>query len=51
MEGDHTPGLGESTLAAAHPGDIYQFERVGFVRVERDWVPGSAPLRVVFGHP
>jgi glutamyl-tRNA synthetase len=51
VEGEHTAGLGESTLAAAQPGDIVQFERVGFVRVERDWRPGTSPLRVVFGHP
>jgi hypothetical protein len=51
IEGDHTSGLGEAALGAAQPGDIFQFERVGFVRVERDWVPGAAPLRVVYGHP
>ncbi|MCI4372407.1 MAG: glutamate--tRNA ligase [Thermoplasmata archaeon] len=51
MEGEHTAGLGEATLAEAHPGDILQFERVGFVRVEKNWTPGASPLRVVFGHP
>jgi glutamyl-tRNA synthetase len=51
IEGEHTPGLGEATLAGARPGEIFQFERVGFVRVERDWAPGASPLRVVFGHP
>jgi hypothetical protein len=51
VEGEHTAGLGEAALAEAHPGEVLQFERVGFVRVERDWIPGSAPLRVVFGHP
>jgi glutamyl-tRNA synthetase len=51
IEGEHTAGLGESTLEDAHPGQIFQFERVGFVRVESDWTPGSSPLRVVFGHP
>jgi glutamyl-tRNA synthetase len=51
IEGEHSAGLGETTLADAHPGDILQFERVGFVRVESDWVPGVSPLRVVFGHP
>ncbi|MCI4365633.1 MAG: glutamate--tRNA ligase [Thermoplasmata archaeon] len=51
IEGEHTSGLGESTLREAHPGEIFQFERVGFVRVERDWVPGESPLRVVYGHP
>jgi glutamyl-tRNA synthetase len=51
IEGEHTSGLGEAALGAAHPGDILQFERVGFVRVERDWTPGATPLRVVYGHP
>ncbi len=51
IEGEHTPGLGEATLASARPGEVFQFERVGFVRVEKDWTGGSAPLRVVFGHP
>lgn len=50
-EGEHTAGLGEATLAKANPRDILQFERVGFVRVEQHWVPGTTPLRVVFGHP
>jgi len=51
LEGDHTRGIGESALATASPGDIVQFERVGFVRIETDWSPGSTPLRVVYGHP
>jgi glutamyl-tRNA synthetase len=51
VEGDHTRGLGESALSSAAPGDVVQFERVGFVRVETDWAPGSTPLRVVYGHP
>jgi glutamyl-tRNA synthetase len=51
VEGDHTAGLGEAALTLARPGDTLQFERVGFVRVERDWGPGTAPLRVVYGHP
>jgi glutamyl-tRNA synthetase len=51
LEGDHSAGLGEGALAAARPGDIVQFERVGFVRVDSDWAPGSVPLRVVYGHP
>ncbi len=51
IEGEHTSGLGEATLAEARPSEIFQFERVGFVRVERDWAPGAGPLRVVFGHP
>ena len=51
IEGDHTKGLGESALLASTPGAVVQFERVGFVRVESDWSPGSSPLRVVYGHP
>jgi len=51
LEGEHSKGLGESALAEARPGDVVQFERVGFVRVEADWSPGTAPLRAVFGHP
>jgi glutamyl-tRNA synthetase len=51
VEGAHTSGRAERALAEARPGDILQFERVGFVRVERDWVPGSEPVRVVYGHP
>ncbi len=51
IDGTHTSGLAEAALAQAAPGTIVQFERVGFVRVERDWAPGSTPLRVVFGHP
>jgi glutamyl-tRNA synthetase len=51
IEGEHTAGLGEVALRGATPRDVLQFERVGFVRVEGDWVPGTSPLRVVFGHP
>jgi len=51
MEGDHTSGLGEAALSEATPGEVVQFERVGFVRVETNWTPGSKPLRVVYGHP
>ena len=51
IEGDHTKGLGESALPMAEPGAVVQFERVGFVRIEPDWTPGSSPLRVVYGHP
>lgn len=51
LEGEHRLGFGERELAGAQPRDIYQFERVGFVRVEADWDPGSSPVRVCFGHP
>lgn len=51
VEGGHSSGVGERALAEARPSDILQFERVGFVRVESNWTPGSRPLRVVYGHP
>jgi glutamyl-tRNA synthetase len=50
VEGEHTAGLGEAALGEVPPGEILQFERVGFVRVEANWVPGTTPLRVVYGH-
>ncbi|MGB6500481.1 MAG: glutamate--tRNA ligase [Thermoplasmata archaeon] len=50
-DGTHSAGLGEAGLAGARPRDIFQFERVGFVRVDGNWVPGTSPLRVVYGHP
>jgi glutamyl-tRNA synthetase len=51
VDGTHRTGLGEASLRSAAPGDRFQFERVGFVRVEADWQPGTAPLRVCYGHP
>lgn len=51
IEGQHQRGIGEAALADAQPRDRFQFERVGFVRVEADWRAGDAPVRVVFGHP
>jgi glutamyl-tRNA synthetase len=51
IDGVHTSGVGEGALRSAHPRDLFQFERFGFVRVEGDWTPGSMPLRVVYGHP
>ncbi|MCI4318417.1 MAG: glutamate--tRNA ligase family protein, partial [Thermoplasmata archaeon] len=51
LEGEHLKGLGEAALREARPKDIFQFERVGFVRVESNWVPGSSPVRVCYGHP
>ena len=50
-EGQHTHGIGEGSLVNSPPGAIYQFERVGFVRVEADWPQGTLPVRVCFGHP
>ena len=51
IEGERTTGVGEAALSSARPGEIFQFERVGFVRVETDWTPGTSPLKVVYGHP
>ncbi|MGI0132010.1 MAG: glutamate--tRNA ligase [Thermoplasmata archaeon] len=51
VEGEHRPGLGEGELRSAVPGDVYQFERLGFVRIEPTWVRGSSPVRACFGHP
>jgi glutamyl-tRNA synthetase len=51
LDGSHRTGVGEGTLRAARPRDIFQFERVGFVRVEADWTPTTGPVRVCFGHP
>jgi glutamyl-tRNA synthetase len=50
-DGTHRRGLGEAALGDARPGDLLQFERVGFVRVERDWSAGTRPVRVCYGHP
>ncbi len=51
VDGSHTVGVGEVALGRARPREIFQFERVGFVRVEESWTTGTRPLRVVFGHP
>ena len=51
LDGGHRGGVGEAALAEAHPRDLFQFERFGFVRVEVDRVAGQSPVRVVYGHP
>jgi glutamyl-tRNA synthetase len=51
IDGVHSVGVAESSLRQARPGEIFQFERVGFARVEDDWVPASTPVRVCYGHP
>jgi len=51
VEGGHVTGVGERALGGALPGEILQFERVGFVRVEKDATTAETPLRVVYGHP
>ncbi|HUI38139.1 MAG TPA: glutamate--tRNA ligase [Thermoplasmata archaeon] len=50
-DGNQRVGLGEAALRDARPSEIFQFERVGFVRVESDWTRGSEPVRVCYGHP
>lgn len=50
-DGGHTTGFGERTLRETPPRAVLQFERVGFVRADRDWSTGSTPFRVVYGHP
>jgi glutamyl-tRNA synthetase len=50
-DGVHRRGLAEPELARASPGELLQFERVGFVRVEADWPARTAPVRVCYGHP
>jgi hypothetical protein len=51
VDGRHRTGVAEAALREAAPGEILQFERVGFVRIETDWTPGMSPVRVCFGHP
>jgi glutamyl-tRNA synthetase len=51
IEGRHASGVGERALSGAKAREIYQFERVGFVRVDANFVSGASPLRVVYGHP
>ena len=50
-EGTHTLGRGEAALRIGEPGTTYQFERYGFVRIERGWVPRTEPVAVCYGHP
>ena len=50
-DGQWERGLGEEALASARPGDLFQFERFGFVRVEDSHRPGATPVRVCYGHP
>ncbi|MFG1530448.1 MAG: glutamate--tRNA ligase [Thermoplasmata archaeon] len=51
IDGSHTAGVGEPSIATAEPGASFQFERVGFVRLEVARPRGEVPVRVVFGHP
>ncbi len=51
IEGEHTRGMGEAALLSATPRQRFQFERVGFVRLDRGYTPPDLPVRVVYGHP
>ena len=51
IEGEHSQGLAERAVGEAQPRDILQFERVGFVRIDGNWLPGTSPVRAVYGHP
>ncbi len=51
IDGSWTAGIAEGAIARAEARQRFQFERVGFVRLDRGWAPGQLPVRVVFGHP
>ncbi len=51
IEGSHSHGFAERAVGGARPREILQFERVGFVRIDGDWQPGTSPVRSVYGHP
>ena len=51
VEGTHSRGIGERALREARAREIFQFERVGFVRVDNRKIVTSRPLPVVYGHP
>ncbi|MCI4334822.1 MAG: glutamate--tRNA ligase [Thermoplasmata archaeon] len=51
LDGTHRSGRGERALRDSTAGQSFQFERVGFVRVESNRTPGEEPVRVCFGHP
>ncbi|MCI4346600.1 MAG: glutamate--tRNA ligase [Thermoplasmata archaeon] len=51
LDGSRRTGRAEASLLTAAPGDIFQFERVGFVRLEDRWKRGTEPVLACFGHP
>ncbi len=51
IDGSHVPGLAEGALGGAMARAAFQFERVGFVRLDAGVIAGNAPVRVVYGHP
>ncbi|MGA7922514.1 MAG: hypothetical protein WCA77_00860, partial [Thermoplasmata archaeon] len=50
-DGTHILGVGEASLREAPERAIYQFERVGFARMDLGWTSGSLPVRACYGHP
>ena len=51
VDGSHSQGVAEASVARARAREVLQFERVGFVRIDADWIPSTLPVRAVFGHP
>lgn len=51
VDGQHSRGIGERSLGDARARELFQFERVGFVRVDDRKIVKSKPLPVVYGHP
>jgi glutamyl-tRNA synthetase len=51
VDGSHRVGRGEAALANASVGEMLQFERVGFVRVEPRPTERAGPVRVIYSHP
>ncbi len=49
VDGSRVEGMGEGSLASVKEGELFQFERVGFVRADPQTPDG--PRRFVFGHP
>jgi len=44
-------GLGERTLEGSREGEVFQFERFGFVRLDSPPRSAQGSLRFVYGHP
>ncbi len=51
IDGSHLSGLAERSVAVAEPRELFQFERVGFVRVDSGPRTSAGAVRVVYGHP
>ena len=50
VDGHRVEGRGESSLATGTPGEMFQFERFGFVRRDTEPVPADGTPRFVFAH-